>query len=125
METATATLQIPAASEQVTQVELPSSHGSTAATLPSSADAQPQPYEFHASHVYASEADAQVVRDALAIDPELRPKQVTRELTVDKTTLNIFFSAVDARTLRAAVGTFYDLLALATRTLEAFGPAQP
>lgn len=36
-----------------------------------------------------------------------------------------FFSAVDARTLRAAVGTFYDLLALATRTLEAFGPAQP
>jgi hypothetical protein len=25
--------------------------------------------------------------------------------------------------LRAAVGTFYDLLALATRTIERFGPA--
>ncbi len=32
------------------------------------------------------------------------------------------FSAVDARTLRAAVGSFCDLLGLATRTLEAFGP---
>ncbi|EIE21300.1 hypothetical protein COCSUDRAFT_83524 [Coccomyxa subellipsoidea C-169] len=56
---------------------------------------------------------------------QLRPKLVTRELTVDGSTLHIFFSAADARTLRAAVGTFYDLLALATRTLEAFGPAQP
>ncbi|BDA51117.1 probable EKC/KEOPS complex subunit LAGE3 [Coccomyxa sp. Obi] len=125
METATATHQTPAASEQVKQVELPPSHGGSAATLPSSPDAQLQPYEFHASHVYGSEADAQVVRDALAVDPELRPKLVTRELTVDGNTLHIFFSAVDTRTLRAAVGTFYDLLGLATRTLEAFGPAQP
>ena len=33
-----------------------------------------------------------------------------------------YFSAADAKTLRAAVGTFYDLLGLATRTLEAFSP---
>ena len=32
------------------------------------------------------------------------------------------YSAVDARTLRAAVGALYDLLGLAARTLEAFGP---
>lgn len=31
------------------------------------------------------------------------------------------FAAVDARTLRAAVGTFCDLLELATRTVEMFG----
>ena len=31
------------------------------------------------------------------------------------------FQAVDARTLRAAVGTFCDLLALATRSIEMFG----
>ena len=30
------------------------------------------------------------------------------------------FAAADARTLRSAVGTFCDLLALATRTLETF-----
>lgn len=31
------------------------------------------------------------------------------------------FEAVEARLLRAAVGTFLDLLNLATRTLETFG----
>ena len=31
------------------------------------------------------------------------------------------FNATDARTLRAAVSTFCDLLALVTRTLEMFG----
>ena len=35
-----------------------------------------------------------------------------------------YFSAADAKTLRAAVGTFYDLLGLATRTLEAFAPQE-
>ena len=32
------------------------------------------------------------------------------------------FNAADVRTLRAAVSTFCDLLALVTRTLEMFGP---
>ena len=32
------------------------------------------------------------------------------------------FNATDVRTLRAAVSTFCDLLALVTRTLEMFGP---
>ena len=32
------------------------------------------------------------------------------------------FNATDVRTLRAAVSTFFDLLALVTRTLEMFGP---
>ena len=32
------------------------------------------------------------------------------------------FTAADARTLRAAVGSLCDLMGLATRTLEAFGP---
>ena len=35
-----------------------------------------------------------------------------------------YFSAADAKTLRAAVGTFYDLLGLATRTLEVFAPRE-
>jgi hypothetical protein len=32
---------------------------------------------------------------------------------------------VDARTLRAAAGTFCDLLALAAQTMEAFPPLPP
>ena len=46
-----------------------------------------------------------------------------RKLSVDGATLVLNFAAIDMRTLRAAVGTFCDLLGLATRTLEAFGPA--
>lgn len=42
---------------------------------------------------------------------------------MEGSTLVMNFAAVDMRTLRAAVGTFCDLLGLATRTLEAFGPA--
>ena len=54
---------------------------------------------------------------------QLRPEAVSRELSLDGSTLVLNFAAVDMRTLRAAVGTFCDLLNLATRTLEAFGPA--
>jgi hypothetical protein len=54
---------------------------------------------------------------------QLRPEAVTRELSVDGAALVLNFAAVDMRTLRAAVGTFCDLVGLATRTLEAFGPA--
>lgn len=63
-----------------------------------------------------------MVCNALAVDPELRPEAVTRVLAVDGSALVLNFAAVDMRTLRAAVCTFCDLLGLASRTLEAFGP---
>ena len=66
---------------------------------------------------------AQPVLLPLSPTLQLRPKAVTRELRVDGCALVMDFAAVDMRTLRAAVGTFCDLLGLATRTLEAFGPA--
>lgn len=47
---------------------------------------------------------------------------MTRELSVEGSALVLRFAAVDMRTLRAAVCTFCDLLGLASRTLEAFGP---
>ena len=55
---------------------------------------------------------------------QLRPEAVTRQLGTDGPHLVLDFAAVDMRTLRAAVGTFCDLLGLATRTLEAFGPPE-
>ncbi|CAL5228572.1 g11729 [Coccomyxa viridis] len=82
----------------------------------------PQPYFFQASHEYASASAAEMVVKTLSVDPELRPQLVTRKLSVEGSTLQIHFSATDAKTMQAAVGTFYDLLKLATETLEAFGP---
>eukprot|EP00887_Chlorella_sp_A99_P001238 scaffold14.g1238.t1 len=80
-----------------------------------------KPYTFTGRVAYATQCEAEMVRNALAVDPELRPEAVTRELGVEGSTLVMRFAAVDVRTLRAAVGTFCDLLALATRTLERFG----
>ena len=52
-----------------------------------------------------------------------------QQLFILKLRINVFsccrkFSAVDARTLRAAVGTFCDMLRLATKTLEVFGKSK-
>ncbi|KAI7842507.1 hypothetical protein COHA_003861 [Chlorella ohadii] len=82
-----------------------------------------KPFTFTGRVQYASPEEATMVCNALAVDPELRPEAVSRELRVDGSALVMDFAAVDMRTLRAAVGTFCDLLGLATRTLEAFGPA--
>ncbi|PSC75529.1 hypothetical protein C2E20_1303 [Micractinium conductrix] len=81
-----------------------------------------KPYSFTGRVKYGSEKEATMVCRALEVDPELRPEAVTRQLVVDGRVLVLNFAAVDMRTLRAAVGTFCDLLGLASRTLEAFGP---
>jgi EKC/KEOPS complex subunit PCC1/LAGE3 len=83
-----------------------------------------KPFTFSARIPYATVEHATMIRNALAVDPELRPEFVAREITVEDTTLVLNFAAFDARTLRAAVGTFCDLLRLATETLEAFPPLE-
>lgn len=84
----------------------------------------------HLPHTYAQPALQQPSQPTLHLPLlpslpalQLRPEAVSRELRVDGSALVMDFAAVDMRTLRAAVGTFCDLLGLATRTLEAFGPA--
>jgi len=77
-------------------------------------------YVFDATVPFESARHAQMVCDTLAVDPELRPNDVKRKLSVQDAALRIHFEAQEARMLRAAVGTFCDLLALAVRTLEAF-----
>lgn len=64
--------------------------------------------------------EAEVVYDALRVDAELRPADASRVLRLQGATVAIEFAAREIRTLRASVGTFYDLLGLAVRTLEAF-----
>lgn len=98
------------------------------ATIASAADA-PQadtgdrfPFKFHCRVNFSCDDDAAMVRNALAVDPELRPDQVSKCLTVEGNALLATFAAADVRTLRAAVGSFCDLLGLATRILEAFKP---
>lgn len=63
---------------------------------------------------------AQLVRDALSVDPELRPHDVQRTMALNGSSLTIKFKAQDIRMLRAATGTFMDLLGVATLTMETF-----
>ncbi len=84
--------------------------------------AEDKPFTFTARVPYTTAEHAIIIKNALSVDPELRPEFVSREITVKGSTVILSFEAVDARTLRAAVGTFCDLLRLASETLEAFPP---
>lgn len=114
-------------------------HAVQGAHQPLASDNQPGlPCRFHCTVDYKTADDALAVCKCLSADPELRPdqvgiistsltsdvhqpsSQVTKHLAASGTVLHINFAAADLRTLRAAVGTFLDLLALATRTIETF-----
>lgn len=71
---------------------------------------------------YESEENAQVVYSALAVDKELQPDKVKRQMSVSNGKLFVHFEAVEARFLRASFSAFMDVLTLATKTIEEFGP---
>ncbi|XP_059304574.1 uncharacterized protein LOC132056408 isoform X1 [Lycium ferocissimum] len=69
-----------------------------------------------------SEENAQIVYTALAVDKELQPDKVKRHMSVSNGKLSVNFEAVEARFLRASFSAFVDVLTLATKTIEEFGP---
>ncbi|XP_015870651.1 uncharacterized protein LOC107407843 isoform X2 [Ziziphus jujuba] len=70
---------------------------------------------------YGSEEIASMVYAALAVDKELQPDKVKREIIVSKGKLSVHFEAVEPRFLRASYSAFVDVLTLATKTIEEFG----
>ncbi|KAI8924213.1 CTAG/Pcc1 family [Entophlyctis helioformis] len=64
---------------------------------------------------------ATYAQQALAVDKELRPSQVSKALTVDGDTLVVTFHAVSVRMLRTSVSSFLEFANLAARTLAEFG----
>lgn len=82
-----------------------------------------KPYTCAFSVDLGSECNAQMVKNTLSVDKELRPEDVIKTFKVSQSTLTIEFAATDARFLRSSVGAMCDLMRLAVRTLEMFGPA--
>lgn len=78
------------------------------------------PFEFAVKLPFRSARHAECVQAALDVDPEFRPQEVKRTLCLEGSNLRVVFAASNARMLRASVGTFLDLLALAVDTLETF-----
>ncbi|KAG9456368.1 hypothetical protein H6P81_000876 [Aristolochia fimbriata] len=70
---------------------------------------------------YGSQETASIVYSALAVDKELQPDKVKRQMSISAGRLSIHFEAVESRFLRASFSAFVDVLTLATKTIEEFG----
>ncbi|KAF0900030.1 hypothetical protein E2562_026269 [Oryza meyeriana var. granulata] len=70
---------------------------------------------------YGSEEHASIVYKTLAVDKELQPDKVKREMTVLGGKLVVHFEAVEARFLRASFSAFVDLTVLVTKLVEEYG----
>ncbi|KAH9780143.1 hypothetical protein WN944_014729 [Citrus x changshan-huyou] len=70
---------------------------------------------------YESNENASIVYAALAIDKELQPDKVKRQISVIDGKLLVHFEAVEARFPRALFSAFVDVLTLETKTIEQFG----
>lgn len=70
---------------------------------------------------FLSARDAEVAYTSLVVDPEPKRSGVKKVLRVEGSTLTVSFHAKEARMLRVAVGTFFDLLILVIDTIREFG----
>ncbi|KAI3471227.1 hypothetical protein Pfo_027890 [Paulownia fortunei] len=81
---------------------------------------------------YESEEIARIIYAALAVDKELQPDKVKRQMSVSNGKLSVMkvsptpsmfrhFEAVEARFLRASYSAFVDVLMLSTKTIEELG----
>ncbi|CAO2838610.1 unnamed protein product [Amaranthus hypochondriacus] len=71
---------------------------------------------------FESQEKASIVYATLNVDKELQPDKVKRVMSVSDGKLAVHFEAVEARFLRASFSAFVDVLTLATKTIEEFGP---
>ncbi|KAG2585285.1 hypothetical protein PVAP13_6KG142000 [Panicum virgatum] len=73
---------------------------------------------------YGFEEQASIVYKTLAaVDKELQPDKVKREMTVSDGKIFVHFEAVEAQFLRASFGAFVDLMVLVTKLVEEYGVA--
>ncbi|VFQ72642.1 unnamed protein product [Cuscuta campestris] len=70
----------------------------------------------------ASQENAQIIYTALSVDKELQPDKVKRVMSASDGKLLVHFEAIEARFLRASFSAFVDVLTLAAKTIEEFGP---
>ncbi|KAL5989422.1 hypothetical protein ACLOJK_010313 [Asimina triloba] len=67
---------------------------------------------------YGSEKNASIVHAALAVDKELQPDKVKREMSLCEGRLLVHFEATEARFLRASFSAFVDAVVVLERDRE-------
>ncbi|KAJ3681281.1 hypothetical protein LUZ60_015770 [Juncus effusus] len=70
---------------------------------------------------FGSSENASLAYSSLAVDKELQPDKVKREMTVSDSKILVHFEATEARFLRASFSSMLDLMILATQFIEQFG----
>ncbi|KAK3868854.1 hypothetical protein Pcinc_025780 [Petrolisthes cinctipes] len=71
---------------------------------------------------YNSSREAEIVRNSLQVDPEPKRSQSLKTFNVRENLLCVEIRSPDVRQLRTAVNSFMDLVHLATKTVDQFGP---
>lgn len=69
---------------------------------------------------FESEVQAKAVYNALFPEPELKPDEIKRTMTLQGSVLKVQFEAVTARSLRVGVNGFMDNLALSIECTDEF-----
>ena len=70
---------------------------------------------------FDSPAHAQIVYEALRVDPEPKRSQMKKVLSIkDDNILCVEFECHEARTMRVSINSFLDLLTLAVNTIDQF-----
>lgn len=64
---------------------------------------------------------AEIVATAVNVDPELRPDEVSRTISVDGNAFVIDVAATDAKSLRTAVASLYDFIRVSLAAIAQFG----
>ena len=69
---------------------------------------------------FPSAREAEIVYNTLRVDPEPKRSQLVRSMTVEGADLRVTFACDEPTTMRVSVGSFFDLLTLATKTVQRF-----
>mmetsp|Transcript_5151 Transcript_5151/g.6230 ORF Transcript_5151/g.6230 Transcript_5151/m.6230 type:complete len:82 (+) Transcript_5151:190-435(+) len=70
---------------------------------------------------FTTQKYAEIAKQTLEVDGELRPELTRKEFTVEEDKLLVKIYARDAKTLRTSVSSFCDYVLVVIRTINEFG----
>jgi len=69
---------------------------------------------------YGDSNFANIIKNTLEVDAELKPQIISRSMEVNQTILYITYESADLRMLRTSLTGFFEMLQLATLTIKEF-----
>ncbi|KAL4222750.1 Transcription factor Pcc1 [Mactra antiquata] len=74
---------------------------------------------------FNTDREAEIACGTLSVDPEPKRGGCKKSMKVEDKTLHVHFDALEAKSLRVGVNSFFDHLKLVVNTIEQFGPPRP